>query len=252
MPYEPSPIVEHSDPQMQYSIEQNSFESSRTRSRRPSAVRGDANMPDSTARLAQFHQPIDEAVSSAFSRTETPNHLTPELIAQITKNVIKQLTNTNIDGGNPPPPPVYQQVSSSPPRPSASPSKIHPLSSPHSPTDYPNHGSPPPQAQLGGSQSIPSGFRDAYHNHAQDKSEPSKSHNWDRSSSPLSQTSESGHIRPKGPARLSTSQEETTLEKIWGPLFDENGNPTPRLGQLLRGLAVHIVSWLSMDYVADG
>ena len=47
--------------------------------------------------------------------------------------------------------------------------------------------------------------------------------------------------RPKGPTRLHTGMEETTLEKIWGPLFDEESRPTPRLSQFLRGLAVHIV-----------
>ena len=40
--------------------------------------------------------------------------------------------------------------------------------------------------------------------------------------------------------------EETTLEKVWGQLFDEVGNPTLRLGQLLRGLAVHIVRSISI------
>lgn len=62
------------------------------------------------------------------------------------------------------------------------------------------------------------------------------------SSAPLSENSVSAYPRPKGPIRLSTGKEETTLEKIWGPLFDEECNPTLRLGQLLRGLAVHIVS----------
>ena len=40
---------------------------------------------------------------------------------------------------------------------------------------------------------------------------------------------------------LSGRKEVTTLEKIWGPLFDNDGHSTVRLGQLLRGLAVHIV-----------
>lgn len=41
----------------------------------------------------------------------------------------------------------------------------------------------------------------------------------------------------------SASSSPTTLEKIWGPLFDD-GKPTARLGQFLRGLALHIVSQL--------
>lgn len=43
------------------------------------------------------------------------------------------------------------------------------------------------------------------------------------------------------PARIPSDVEETTtLEKIWQPLFD-NGNPTVRLGQFLRGLAIHLI-----------
>ena len=37
----------------------------------------------------------------------------------------------------------------------------------------------------------------------------------------------------------------TTLEKIWQPLFTEDGRPTFRLGQFLRGIALHIV-WLAV------
>jgi hypothetical protein len=59
--------------------------------------------------------------------------------------------------------------------------------------------------------------------------------------------------RPKPPPRETTVTEMTTLEKIWGKLFEE-GKPTKRLGQLLRGIAVHLVSmdafgW--MDFASD-
>jgi hypothetical protein len=39
----------------------------------------------------------------------------------------------------------------------------------------------------------------------------------------------------------------TTLEKIWGKLFEE-GKPTKRVGQLLRGIAVHLVSMVAVDW----
>lgn len=42
------------------------------------------------------------------------------------------------------------------------------------------------------------------------------------------------------PRQTSDTTEATTLEKIWKPLF-ENGNPTPRLSQFLRGLALHLI-----------
>ncbi|KAF7113800.1 hypothetical protein CNMCM5793_004855 [Aspergillus hiratsukae] len=55
--------------------------------------------------------------------------------------------------------------------------------------------------------------------------------------SQYSQASDQGQkmeARPRPPLR------DTTLEKIWGKLF-EDGRPTKRLGQLLRGIAVHLI-----------
>lgn len=46
---------------------------------------------------------------------------------------------------------------------------------------------------------------------------------------------------------IGGDKEATTLEKIWQPLFD-NGNPTVRLGQFLRGLAIHLIE----DYEPKG
>ncbi|KAK6433873.1 hypothetical protein LTR95_009946 [Oleoguttula sp. CCFEE 5521] len=45
-------------------------------------------------------------------------------------------------------------------------------------------------------------------------------------------------VRPA--AAMAPLEEPTTLERIWKPLFD-NGNPTVRLGQFLRGLAIHLI-----------
>lgn len=50
-----------------------------------------------------------------------------------------------------------------------------------------------------------------------------------------------GMERPSAPSRRSTARDETTMERIWGQLFDKDGKPTPRLGQFLRGVAVHLV-----------
>ena len=47
---------------------------------------------------------------------------------------------------------------------------------------------------------------------------------------------------------LSGRKEATTLEKIWGPLFDNDSHATARLGQLLRGLAVYIVRSANSGY----
>jgi hypothetical protein len=38
-----------------------------------------------------------------------------------------------------------------------------------------------------------------------------------------------------------TNEEETVVEKMWQQLFDPEGKPTARLGQFMRGLALHLV-----------
>lgn len=48
-------------------------------------------------------------------------------------------------------------------------------------------------------------------------------------------------VRP-GAARTYSTLELSTIDQRWGRLFDKEGNPTQRLGQVLRGLANHIVS----------
>lgn len=52
-------------------------------------------------------------------------------------------------------------------------------------------------------------------------------------------SSGASELRNTVTARGST-ENMTTLEKIWGKLF-EDGQPTARLGQLLRGIAVHLI-----------
>lgn len=64
----------------------------------------------------------------------------------------------------------------------------------------------------------------------------------DSEDSVSSQSSQQDASRSRArPAKvLSPVQETTTLEKIWQPLFD-NGNPTVRLSQFLRGIALHLI-----------
>ncbi|KAI4192765.1 MAG: hypothetical protein LQ346_004175 [Caloplaca aetnensis] len=215
-------------------------------SREHSAARSEASMSE---RIRIQPQPINEAVGSAF-QSDVP----PELIAQITENVLKQLKTSGIDGATPvpptqaahrpppppPAPPVHQPVPQSPSTLSGSsppiPNRVFTPPSPHKHSDYPHHASPQSQ----------SGFLPGTAHSPQEPRSPVRetpqSNIYDRrTSSPLSQSSESGQTRPKGPARLSTASQVTTLEKIWGQLFDEEGHPTSRLGQFLRGLAVHII-----------
>lgn len=211
----------------------------KTRPRAGSYVRSEGAMSDNTRPLRP-RQPGNEAVTSALNTVDT-NSVPPELIAHITENVIKQLKTSGIqDSGTPvpqgqyPPPPFQQPVPLSPSTMSGSSPPTHHrgLYTPPSPQkhqDYHSQGSP----QL---HSAP--FPIAPQSPIQDT--PATAFPIRRTSS-LSQSSGEGRKRPKGPKRLSTGLEETTLEKIWGQLFDEDGHSTLRLGQFLRGLAVHIV-----------
>ena len=206
-------------------------------SRHSSADRGDprGRPAPEPMRFSQPQRPVDEAVSTAFDKANMSG-INPDLIAQITQNVLKQL-RTGGETGTPvtatqtsyPPHPTQQPA---PPSPSTQSATSHSMPernvytppSPQKHFEYPNHGSPDSKAPPYDSPPSP---RD------QDDRRPS---------SQISTGSDANTSRPRGPVRLSTSKEETTLEKIWGPLFKEDGTPTLRLSQFLRGLAVHLVS----------
>lgn len=236
--------IDYNDQRQQYTPSQSHFEPSNTRPRASSNVRGDGYRPDQS-RLGQSQQPFGEIPSAAFAQTEPHGQVPPELIAQITANVISQLKTTGLDSVSPippanpqfpPPPPVQRPAPLSPPTdtttlPPTQSRRVYTPPSPQKYTEFPKTGSPQPQPPV--PQPNPTYFHEPFSAPFQDRG----------ASSPLSQTGESGYSRPKGPRRLSTSKEETTLEKIWGQLFDEESHPTVRLGQLLRGLAVHIVSY---------
>ena len=239
------PSVEYADPRLQ-AADNDQFEPQGHRNREASSARRGSVMPEQN-RYAPPQKPIDEAVTNAFDKAgvETSNYVPPELIAQITQNVIKQLqTGGGLDGTtpvppqnrfSPPPPPMHQPVPLSPSTASGTsqnmPNRVYTPPSPNKHSEYPSHASPQSQSAY-----PPDDLPSPRHEKAAQFNP--------RGSSPHSQSSESSdkpHVRPKGPARLSTSKEETTLEKIWGQLFEEDGRPTKRLGQFLRGLAVHIV-----------
>lgn len=237
MAYEPSSYDYATDPRTSYSPSYEHLDAQKPRPRGSSVSHGDRNMTDQ-ARFLRSRQPVDEAVTSAFDTNDTAHHVPPELIAQITENVLKQLkTTTAGENETTPmpqgqstyaPPPVHQPVPLSPSTgagssPPIANRKVYTPPSPQKHSDYTGHSSPPPPSVYPPPHSPVAQFSER------------------RASSPLSQSSETSHTRPKGPVRLSTGKEETTLEKIWGQLFDEECHPTTRLGQFLRGLAVHIV-----------
>ena len=236
--------VHYTDPDTQVPLHNNHFESQAYRQGGRSDAHQGSTMPDPN-RYAPPNK-VDEAVTSAFDRAgaETKNNASTELIDKITQ----QLQSSGLDGTTPappqphystPPPPIQQPVPLSPSTASGAstnmPNRVYTPPSPQKHPDYPTHPSPESHMRY-----APDGVQSPTQSRAaQSQFSPPR-----RSSSPQSQASDTAADkpdRPNGPSRLSTSKEETTLERIWGQLFDEEGNPTTRLSQFLRGLAVHIV-----------
>lgn len=164
---------------------------------------------------------INDAVNSAFSGAERPSYLSPEVLSQITANVIQQLKETGLD--NIPGQPQQQQALGSRHGHSQSPPRGHEDTSNHQPN-------PPPNGYQGG-------FRPP--------SRPSPvSQPMERHGSRASQSSDPNPRTESRPSPVSSSG-MTTLKKIWGRLF-EDGRPTKRLGQFLRGIAIHLVGTLQV------
>ena len=220
-----------------------------SRSRQSSRDRRDSRPPQEQSRYIRSQKPIDEAVNNAFDSAHVSG-ISPDLIAQITQNVIQQLKTTG-DTGTPltatrnafPPPPTNKtNTASQYPPPSPSPRSggspqmpqrtVYTPPSPHKHSEHHDFEPDSPETRpTTTAENSTSPFREP-----EDKRPPSR----------ISMASETRETRPKAPERISTSGEETTLERIWGPLFDDEGRPTLRLGQFLRGLAVHLVCILSI------
>lgn len=169
---------------------------------------------------------INDAIHSAFYKTNPSNYLSPEVLNQITDQVIQQLKSTGLyntqeqqqqsiqSPGQQPAahaPPTELDASTSDGKRS-----VNNAPSPHRSPEIREQQSPPPQIKY--------------------PPPPEKKE------SPSSQASDHAQkeSRPKALSRTPTAEELTTLEKIWGKLF-EDGKPTKRLGQFLRGIAVHLV-----------
>ncbi|KAL9622326.1 MAG: hypothetical protein Q9160_003337 [Pyrenula sp. 1 TL-2023] len=227
-------------------------------------------------RFQQTQPSINAAVTSAFNQAESSNALPPEVLSQITsqitQNVIQQLQGTKLatnlkssdaPQAQPTPMAANGQVPASPSThsggsPNLSQRKVY---TPPSPQRADEHF--PPQSPV----SNPSPSKSTHPAHERDPASSER-----KTVSPLSQASHvnepsrregkrdisqerrrdddnmgqsrvrrDSNGRPRGPTRLCTGDGETTVEKIWGPLFDEQGHPTMRLGQFLRGIAVHII-----------
>ncbi len=231
-PSQESPYFEYSDPRMQYPAGYPPAEAQTSRPPASSSIPNHTDGIQDPSRYRQPPQPIREALSSAVHHVDNPNHIPPEVITKITESitesVLKQLKTSGLDAGTPAPT-SQQQYPPPPPQPAPQSPSTHSGYSPNMPNRVYTPPSPNKHSEFSNYDSPQS---------AVPHSPPYKAR---RPSSPVSVESDPSGTRPRGPERLSTGKEETTLEKVWGQLFDEGGNPTVRLGQLLRGLAIHIV-----------
>ncbi|KAF2239541.1 hypothetical protein EV356DRAFT_528136 [Viridothelium virens] len=192
-------------------------------------------------------QPINEAVNYAFDRSDAAHKVDPGLVAQITEQVINSLKASGFNGASqshqkpyqppPPPPPPQQSVrpnrrySYTPRSPSSTDASIPPRFTPPSP-HRPDHTS-----SFGSSDSTDSPVEELQRKENLKSRKPREK----MPSPPPNIDGTSDRRSSYASHRSSISQEETTLEKIWQPLFDEEGKPTERLSSFLRGLAIHII-----------
>ncbi|KEF55297.1 uncharacterized protein A1O9_08951 [Exophiala aquamarina CBS 119918] len=237
-------LADQGDSRRLHPVHSNS--SSDPRQQRPrgsSNTASDSGNIEST-RCQQARQPINDAVKSAFNSTDAASNATfpPDLLqqitSQITANVLSQLRASNISL------PSQQShlsasqmdaLSSTAGSPPLDRSTVYTPPSPYRNSEDLGHSQQSPQFPP--FSSAQSSFRAA--------SPPVERR-------PISPSSQASHMseaeahpdrsnRPKGPRRISTGADTTILERIWGPLFNEQGQATARLGQFLRGIAVHLI-----------
>ncbi|PVH99254.1 hypothetical protein DM02DRAFT_438937 [Periconia macrospinosa] len=191
-----------------------------TEPRRPSSPSSSESFPPFT------QQPLNNALNNAFDKSDSASRVDPELIAQITaevkKSVLEEIKMSAMSGTNPPPPQSFPSSTTSlPPR-----NVYTPPSPKHS--DPPARGSPSPGPAT-------NDIRDSTFDGTDDIPTPRYEQNH-----PVNSSREQTAPRPV-PPRMSTEESYTPIEKMWQRLFDLQGQPTDRLSQFLRGLAVHLI-----------
>ncbi|KAI2484135.1 hypothetical protein Ptr902_03075 [Pyrenophora tritici-repentis] len=178
-----------------------------------------------------IQQPLKSAIGHAFEKSDAASGVDPQLIAQIAaevkRSVLDEIKSSGITGTT-----TSQHVPVSshqwiPPSPTSTNNSVPPrdVYTPPSPkrTDFPSQPSPDRDPL----------YRDPLLDGSSDIPTP----RFERS---VPQERERPPVRPNPPTRMAT-EEYTPIEKMWQRLFETDGRPLPRLGQLLRGLALHLI-----------
>lgn len=175
-------------------------------------------------------QPLHNALNNAFDKSDSAGKVDPELIAQITAEVKKSVLDEiklgmGVTVQQPVAPPQQPYPPQSPISMTSIPSRnVYTPPSPR-PADLSSHESPSPDPLS--HEPLFEGAGDT----------PTPRH---ERSAPVEIPHQRSIPRPAAP-RMST-EDLTPIERRWQHLFDPQGQPTPRLGEFLRGLAVHLVS----------
>jgi hypothetical protein len=203
------------------------------------------SMMNSTAKPQQYYQrstdqPITDAVNNAFDHSQAAHQLPPNLIAKVTEEVIARLRAEM----------AQQQPQPTSPPMNSRPNVIVPPPPPHAAASATSPQSPTRKTYKSASVSDSA---DGHSSEGETFRPPPASAPRDI---PVRQNAApgagarvgdskarqgSGTERPTA-ERYMTSEGETIVEKMWKPLFD-NGIPTDRLGQFLRGVALYLVSF---------
>lgn len=210
----------------------------------------------SNARRQTF--PIRDRMTSSPERPEPAGYdtstVSPELIAVITERVKREVVeHLNRTGSIDDTPKATPQVPPQAPPPAPQVPQAPPLQRQPS-NKSSSTSSPPPEARRTKVYTPPSPTTQSQTPRPtnivppmEQIREPSREPFRSPPSSPLEKPSgvrfsdRTPTARPS-PGRTFSTMELSTIDQKWGRLFDNEGRPTQRLGQFLRGLANHIVS----------
>lgn len=195
--------------------------------------------PQSSAPSAGSQGRINDAVASAVNNTDHTNYLTPDLISQVTATVIQQLQAYGLHSSQAGQQPLHTSQPAAPTQ-----------ASTYNESTVPGSGyqTYPPNTEAR-EVNTPSVQHNRPAQPARGSPRPAPSEFRERKESPSSRSSDR-ETRSSAPIRDSSDDEMTTLEKVWGKLF-EDGKSTARLGQFLRGIAVHMVCFHIYNIVMD-
>jgi len=205
--------------------------------------RAPSNAPPPTTSQSQPLRPVKESVDSGYEGADSGSQVDPDLVAQITQSVI---ANLKLSG-------MVKEPQSDYDAPPLSARSAAP------PQTFPTPATPSYSDRFEGSNidtAIPDvrDYEIDQKRFSRDVPDYSPRYGGEGEESPRHLSPQrSQPARPQMPAQ-EPSDDTTILEKIWQPLFDEKSRGTPRLGQFLRGLAIHIVGghFFRFGLYADG